>query len=645
MKTILLLIALLNFFLANTSYSQNFQWVTGIQASNPYDLERGYGVDADANGNTYVTGRFGNPLTLGNGVPVLTPTTTGTTATDIFIVKYDVNGNCLWAQKAGGSGNDQGLSITYDINGYVYVTGIITGTAKFYNSTSFTTFVSLSSNSGSQDFFVAKYNLSGNLIWAKVAGSTSTDWGIKVSSDPSGNCFVTGEFYSAINFGSGVSVTSYGSSDVFLAKYNPSGSILWAKNGGSGNHDENSGLDVDNSGNAYITGTYHSAATYGSFTLPYVTGNDMYVVKYNSAGTILFARNPGTTGGVRDASVSLDNQGNYIVQSYYSVSKYNNAGTNLWSKTVSGIAGIFGIKTNDNGESVTTGIFSGTAAFGTYNLTSAGDWDAYVVKYSSAGNEQYATKCGGSNRDYSFDIATDISGNAYIVGEYQNTASFGPFNLSSVGGNDVYTAKLGASTTMNILAFIPEQGCAENITVEFRNASNPNTNLIPPQTVSLQINGTAVVSITGIANNTNAYIVLKHRNSLETWSKLVTITSGLTFSFKTNVSQAYCNNENYYSNGTVASIFRGDFNQDGVIDVDDASKLYNDSYNFVMGNVVTDLNCDQSVDVADIAIMENSSSLFYPITVSNPANITPSAYVNRPLDPSNGFPEYCDVTP
>ena len=198
---------------------------------------------------------------------------------------------------------------------------------------------------------------------------------------------------------------------------------------------------------------------------------------------------------------------------------------------------------------------------------------------------------------------------------------------------------------MNLLAFIPEQGCAENITVEFRNAANPNTNLIPPQTVSLQINGTAVVSITGIANNTNAYIVLKHKNSLETWSKLVTITSGITFSFKTNVSQAYCNNENYYSNGTVASIYRGDFNQDGVIDVDDASKLYNDSYNFVMGNVVTDLNCDQAVDIGDIAIMENSSSLFYPITVSNPANITPSAYVNRPLDPSNGFPEYCDVTP
>ncbi len=200
--------------------------------------------------------------------------------------------------------------------------------------------------------------------------------------------------------------------------------------------------------------------------------------------------------------------------------------------------------------------------------------------------------------------------------------------------------------TMNLLAFIPEQGCAENITVEFRNAANPNTNLIPPQTVSLQINGTAVVSITGIANNTNAYIVLKHKNSLETWSKLVTITSGITFSFKTNVSQAYCNNENYYSNGTVASIYRGDFNQDGVIDVDDASKLYNDSYNFVIGNVVTDLNCDQAVDIGDIAIMENSSSLFYPITVSNPANISPSAYVNRPRDPlMDPFPEYCDVTP
>ena len=203
-------------------------------------------------------------------------------------------------------------------------------------------------------------------------------------------------------------------------------------------------------------------------------------------------------------------------------------------------------------------------------------------------------------------------------------------------------------TTMNLQVFIPGQGCPEDITVEFRDNITPNINLFytVPQTVSLTVNGTAIVNTSGIPNGEEGYIVVKHRNSLETWSRLVTFTSNMTFSFKTNVSQAYCNNENYYSNGTVASVFRGDFNQDGVIDVEDASKLYNDSYNFVMGNVVTDLNCDQTVDIGDIAIMENSSSLFYPITVSNPASISPAAYVNRPRDPLfDPNPEYCDVTP
>jgi len=211
-------------------------------------------------------------------------------------------------------------------------------------------------------------------------------------------------------------------------------------------------------------------------------------------------------------------------------------------------------------------------------------------------------------------------------------------NSISPASGRIYTF----TPTLSLLAYLPGQGCPEDITVEFRNFTNPNTNLIAPQVVSLPVSGAAKVSIGNIAYNNNAYIVIKHPNSLETWSKLAQpITAGMTYSFRSSVTQAFCDNQRLFSG--VPAIHRGDFNQDGIIDVEDVNQLENDINNFVTGNAITDLDCSGFVDFSDLFTM---SLDYYPIIVSNPSFlIFPQAYVNRPPDPSLAYPNYCDVEP
>ena len=105
---------------------------------------------------------------------------------DIFIAKYDASGNCLWAKNAGGIGYDYGYGIATDANGNSYVTGSFYGTATFGT-------IQLVSY-GYDDIFIAKYDASGNCIWAKKAGGINWDFGYSISTDGNGNEFITGIF-------------------------------------------------------------------------------------------------------------------------------------------------------------------------------------------------------------------------------------------------------------------------------------------------------------------------------------------------------------------------------------------------------------------------------------------------------------------
>src|ERR1035437_7007801 len=185
MKNIFLFAILLCVCTSNC-YSQNWLWAKSGKQTAGAGFDECNSVSADASGNVFITGTFFSP-TLTFGSITLTNVNPSGSTSDVFIAKYDANGNVLWAKSVGGEG-DVCNSISADASGNVFITGWFSCSSITFGSTTLT-------NTGGEDLFIAKYDAIGNVLWAKNAGGNSFfQHGYSVSADANGNVFVTGVF-------------------------------------------------------------------------------------------------------------------------------------------------------------------------------------------------------------------------------------------------------------------------------------------------------------------------------------------------------------------------------------------------------------------------------------------------------------------
>ncbi|MGE5316231.1 MAG: choice-of-anchor D domain-containing protein, partial [Acidobacteriota bacterium] len=228
-------------------------------------IDEGRGIAVDANGNSYITGyylysgQFDNNLLSNYG------------DRDIFIAKYDGNGNNVWARHAGSSSLDYGNSIGVDAAGYTYLTGFVNGTAKFG-----TTQIG---GSGGYDTYIARYDPAGELMWVKSPGCSGLDEGRGIGVDAGGNTLVTGYFRGTINF-NGTVLSNGGDRDIFMAKYDGNGTCLWAKQATGSGDQTGSGAGVGVTGSGYFVGGYTGPITIGTVQLP---SSGVYVAKMGEA--------------------------------------------------------------------------------------------------------------------------------------------------------------------------------------------------------------------------------------------------------------------------------------------------------------------------------------------------------------------------
>ncbi|MEP1906348.1 MAG: SBBP repeat-containing protein, partial [Nitratireductor sp.] len=437
--------------------------------------DRGVSVSVDSSGNSYVTGTFRDTVDFDPGAG--TTNLTGAGNDDTFIAKYNSDGTLAWAKSAGGTGSDYGRSIAVDSSGNSYVTGNFSGTADFDPGAGTTNLTS----AGSDDAFIAKYNSDGTLAWAKNVGGTDFDIGYSIEVDSSGNSYVTGTFQGTADFDPGAgttNLTSAGDSDVFIAKYDSDGALVWAKSVGETNTDRGNSISVDSSGNSYVTGEFRNTVDFdpgaGTTNLTSAGNRDVLIAKYDSDGALVWAKNVGGTSSDTSYSIEVDSSGNSYVTGNFSgtadfdpgagtanltsagssdvfIAKYDSDGALAWAKNVSGTSGDEGysISVDSSGNSYVTGFFQGTADFdpgaGTTDLTSAGGSDVFIAKYNSDGALVWAKNVGGTSYDQGQSISVDSSGNSYVTGYFQGTADFDPgagtANLTSAGGSDGFIAK------------------------------------------------------------------------------------------------------------------------------------------------------------------------------------------------------------
>jgi hypothetical protein len=457
MKKILTTTLLAIFCLSLNAQIPDWQWV---ESAGGTGSDSGIAISTDINGNVYVTGYFNSPsITFG------TTTLTNAGSTNFFIVKFNPSGDVLWAKSAGGTDSDYSRSISVDANENVYMTG-------FFDSPSITFGTTTLTNVGYRDIFVVKYSLNGDVLWAKSAGGTKDDKSSSISIDAIGNVVITGEFSSSsITFETTTLSNTNTYRDIFIAKYDPNGSLLWAISTGGIKDDYSSGITTDANGNFYVCGSFESMSiTFGTTILTNVGDMDMYVVKYDPNGNALWAKPCGGSDWDYCRSISVDANANIFITGEFGsqsctfgtfilsctgiydifVVKYNPNGDVLWAKSagVTNFQSGNSISTDANGNVYITGYFdSPSITFGTTTLSNAGLYDIFVVKYNSNGNVVWAKSAGGTDLDTGTGISNNSDADVYVTGGFSSpTISFGSFILTTAGQMDIFATKLNGTT-------------------------------------------------------------------------------------------------------------------------------------------------------------------------------------------------------
>lgn len=396
----------------------------------------------------------------------------------IFILSFllvSLNAQTIyWAKNAAGSALDEGNGIAIDNNGNTYITGQFEST-----SLNFGNGVTITNTWGNTAAFVAKFNNSGNCVWAKSFGGNADDYGAAITVDGNGNVYAAGYFNSSpLNIGT-TTLTNSGDKDLFIVKYNTAGDFQWARSATGTYDDEATGISSDNSGNIYITGIFWSnSLSFGTNTVNNNGSPDLFLAKYSGNGDAIWALAMGGNGSDRGTGIITDAAGNsFITGSFDSPSvnfggtllsnpgsdycmflaKYTTGGTIDFARSVSATAGgvePLGISLDGSGNIFVAGTFDGSAAdFGTGPLTNVrpGGSNAFIAKYSSAGTIAWARNpVSGPEGNQAYCVAADASGNSYISGWYTSpSVTFGTFPLSSSAfGDNIYVAKYNPSGTV-----------------------------------------------------------------------------------------------------------------------------------------------------------------------------------------------------
>ena len=345
---------------------------------------------------------------------------TGNSDVRLKIGSYDKNGALIidpvlsYSTYLGGSAEDFGLNIATDNSGNAYVSGYTVSADFPLKGQSV-----LNNNHGGVDAFVSKFDSAGTLVYSTYLGGNGDDFGLGLTTDPSGNVYVTGQTLST-NFPikNALQPSSAGGSDAFVTKLNRSGELVYSTCLGGTSDDAGTFIAVDPAGYAYITGQTLSTnfPTKNALQSANAGGSDAFVTKLNPSGSeLVYSTYLGGTGNDDEAyGIAIDQFRNAYVVGY----------------------------TN-------SGDFPTKNALQPYP---AGGYDAFVTKLNSSGSALvYSTYLGGSGDDNGLDIAVDRFGNAYVSGGTQSSdfpTSAGAAQPQLNGFGNAFISKLNAEGSL-----------------------------------------------------------------------------------------------------------------------------------------------------------------------------------------------------
>ena len=369
-----LVLFLLALSVAFAGIAQNWEWAKGTHGNG----SEGYYCSSDRWGNVYGLGHFFGPLYVEQDT-IVHPN-----GSAFVLIKYNNAGNYCWA-RTNSYGAAIEMGFTTDPFGNIYVLG------GYDSTTTIGTYTLTNSNLKPWQYFIAKYDSAGNVLWAKNLGNAKAHnpYG-SITTSYTGEVYVTGTFSNNPTLGpntlTNVDQTD-STDDIFVSRLDSSGNVIWAKSYGSNGSDIPMDLAVTLTHQVYICGNFTSDSLAFGTTVLYDTGSKhydhaIYLCKLDSAGNALWANGAG--GG----------------------SQYENA---------------YGLVTDSLGEVYMTGwVYQDSLQFDTCYIT---PWEggayAYLVKYSPAGTLLWGRKVQGHVvKAWSLDI--DPCNNVWMSGSMDN---------------------------------------------------------------------------------------------------------------------------------------------------------------------------------------------------------------------------------
>jgi len=400
--------------------------------------------------------------------------------------------NVIWAKKYGGVNLDAPNDMVTDKDGNIYITG------EYQYETNFED-ITLTAANGFIRTFITKTNPSGTLLFAKQFGGTGTDGNTKITADNEGNVYITGIFSGEITFGS----TTFNAGinlDVFVTKQDALGNVLWATRfsglQGAGIILSES-IVTDHQDNVYTTGNFYGVdINVGNSTLtPFGTESNIFVIKQDALGNVMWAKNfGGDDGSVLVSKIISDDFGNtYLIGTFLGsvnfgnttlinskpsgrnifLTKLDTSGAVLWAKDLGendpgGFVETLDIALDKNDNIYFTGRFSGKIDIGTSTFNSS-SINSVVVKTDNSGEFLWVKKLESNSPIIGLGITVDASNNVYVAGRFSSMAWFDDIYLdTNTNSVDAFVLKINSLAMVEWVGKFEGNGSAvaSNITVD-----------------------------------------------------------------------------------------------------------------------------------------------------------------------------------